>query len=116
MKFHTKGILWAKLIYFHTMGFELKPIELKNPHNSQIWETNFHRFPSVWEYFLPIRGKWMGIHISFPLMDFEKFFLCGLFRHVMFQAYSAIFTTLDILIHFFSHEDILRQVQEYSKS
>ena len=29
----------------------------------------------------------------------------GLLRHVMFQTYSAIFTTLNILIHFCPHED-----------
>ena len=36
VKFHTVGILWGKLLYSHTVGFELKSIELKNPHNSQI--------------------------------------------------------------------------------
>ena len=57
IKCHTMGILWEKLIYSHAMGFEQKPIELKNPNNSQIWETSFHRFPNVWEYFFPIHGK-----------------------------------------------------------
>ena len=57
VKFHIMGILWGKLIYSHTMGFEYISIEFKNPHNSQIWETSFHRFPNVWEYFFPIHGK-----------------------------------------------------------
>ena len=57
VKCHTMGILWGKLIYSHTMGSEQKPIELKNPNNSQIWETSFHRFPNAWEYFFPIHGK-----------------------------------------------------------
>ena len=50
-------ILWEKLIYFHAMDFEWKSIESKNPHNSQIWETGFHRFPNIWEYVFPIYGK-----------------------------------------------------------
>ena len=50
-------ILWEKLLYSHTMGFEEKSIELKNPRNSLIWETSFHGFPNVWGYFLPTHGK-----------------------------------------------------------
>ena len=46
-KFHTMGILWKKLIYSHTVGLEQESIGLKYPHNSQIWETSFHRFPNV---------------------------------------------------------------------
>ena len=57
VKFHIMGILWEKLLYSHTMGFEEKSIELKNPCNSQIWETSFHGLPNVWEYFLPTHGK-----------------------------------------------------------
>ena len=34
VKFHTTGIFWGKLIYPHTMGFEQKSIEFKNPRNS----------------------------------------------------------------------------------
>ena len=49
VKFHTMGILWGELIYSHTMVFEFK-----NPHNSQMLETSFHRFHNVWEYFFPV--------------------------------------------------------------
>ena len=69
VKFHTIRILWEKLIYSHTMGFEWKSIELKNPHNSQIWETSFHRLPNVWEYFFPNYGKYVS-H-SWILIDFS---------------------------------------------
>ena len=57
VRFYTMGILWRKLIYSHGMRFAQKSIEFKNPHNSHIWETSFHRFSNLWEYFFSIYGK-----------------------------------------------------------
>ena len=44
-------------LFFYTMGFDKKLIELNNPHNSQIWQTSSHRFPNVCEYFFAVYGK-----------------------------------------------------------
>ena len=51
------------------MDFDKKFIELKNPHNSKIWETCSDRFSNIWEYFFADHRKKMGIPTSFPLMD-----------------------------------------------
>ena len=62
------------------MGFDKKFIELKNPHNSKIWETCSDGFPNIWEYFFPDHRKKIGTPTSFPLMDIERFF-----RYVAFK-------------------------------
>ena len=47
---------------------------------------------------------------------FKHIYNSGLFSHVMFQTYSAIFTTLDTLTHICPHSGIFLQIQAYSES
>ena len=90
VKCHTMGILWEKLIYCHTMVWEY-------------WytsHTNFYRFLNVWESFSLIHNdgknkKWMGIPISFPLIDFERFILCC---ETIFKLFFNIYTHLGYFI------------------
>ena len=60
VKFHTMGILWGKLIYSHTMGFEKKPIELKNRYNSPIWKLvsiDFPMYGNIFSQFMEDNGN-----------------------------------------------------------
>ena len=54
---------------------------MKIQHNSQIWETSFHRFPNLWEYSFPIhenRWEYPYISHSWILRDFSCAGTCNL--------------------------------------
>ena len=40
-----------KLIYLNAMDFDYESFELKNPHNSQIWESISYWFLNKWDSF-----------------------------------------------------------------
>ena len=73
VKFHTMGILWGKLIYSHTMGFE-NQLNLKTdtiPRYGKLVSIDFPMYGNIFSQFMENRWGYPYLSHSWILRDFS---------------------------------------------